>query len=139
MNAEELVPRLGVCAEIFRGDVEGSGGPGLFLRDVDGTEPGVRHPFEGDEVAALIDDCDIHGLADLFCFFLGCGDDTPRIRKLNHDFHFLSVRGEFAHTALDAFSEVFDALRIDCGPIRESGHPACESSAQRSKQLPGHA
>jgi hypothetical protein len=49
------------------------------------SEPGVRPLFERNEGAALIYDGDIHGPADLFCFFLRCGDDAPRIWKLNHD------------------------------------------------------
>jgi hypothetical protein len=79
VDAEELVAGLGVGAEVLGGDVEGAGGPGFFLRDVDGAEPGVGHALEGDEVAALVDYGYVHGLLEFFSFFLGCGDDAAGV------------------------------------------------------------
>src|SRR4030081_1951149 len=43
VDAEELVARLRVIAEVFGGDVEGAGGPGFFDGDIDGAKPGVVH------------------------------------------------------------------------------------------------
>src|ERR1700677_494754 len=46
VDAEELAAGLRVRREIFGGDVEGAGGPGLLLGDVDGADPGVGHALE---------------------------------------------------------------------------------------------
>jgi hypothetical protein len=84
VDAEELLAGLGVVAEVLGGDVEGAGGPGLFLGDVDGAEPGVGHALEGEEVSALVDDGDVHGLADLLGLMLCGGDDAACVLKLDH-------------------------------------------------------
>jgi len=79
VDAEELVARLRVIAEVFGGDVEGAGGPGFFDGDVDGAEPGVVHADVGDEVAAGVGYGDIHGLADFGGFLFGGGDDAAGV------------------------------------------------------------
>ena len=83
VDAEELVAGLGVFAEVFGGDVEGAGGPGLFDGDIDGAEPGVFHALEGEEIAAGVDDRDVHGLTDLFGLFGGGGDDAAGVGELD--------------------------------------------------------
>jgi len=79
VNTEELIAGLRVRSEIFGGDVEGSGGPGFFDRDIDGADPGVVHADVGDEVATDVSDGDVHGLADLGGFLFGCGNDAAGV------------------------------------------------------------
>ncbi len=70
---------LGVRGEVFGGDVEGAGGPGLFDGDVDGADPGVVHANVRDEVSAGVGYCDVHGLADFSSLLFGCGDDAAGV------------------------------------------------------------
>src|SRR5271170_5293754 len=79
VDAEELISRLRVRGEIFCGDVEGTGGPGLFDGDVDGAEPRVVHADVGDEVASGVGYGDVHGLTDFGGFLFGCGDDAAGV------------------------------------------------------------
>jgi hypothetical protein len=79
VDAEELVAGLGVGGEIFGGDIEGAGCPGLFDGDVDGAEPGVVHADVRDEVAAGVGYGDVHGLANFDGFLFGCGDDAAGV------------------------------------------------------------
>lgn len=79
LDAEELLIRLRVLAEVLRRDVERLRGPGLVDRDVDAADPGAVLPDVGDEVAAGVDDGDVHRLADLIGLLLCGGDDASGV------------------------------------------------------------
>jgi hypothetical protein len=79
VDAEELIARLGVLGEILGGNVEGAGGPGFLLGDVDGAKPRVGHALEGDKVSAFVDYGYIHWLTKFFGLFFGCGDDAAGV------------------------------------------------------------
>ena len=85
-------PDWELFAEVLGRDIEGARGPGLVDGDVDGAEPGVGHTLEGEEVAAFVDDGDVHGLADFFGFLLGRGDDAASVCELNHESSFRGCR-----------------------------------------------
>lgn len=76
---EKLVAGLRVFAEVLGSDVEGAGGPGFLLRDVDGAKPGVLHALESEEVASGVDDGDVHGLTDVFGLLGSGGDDAAGV------------------------------------------------------------
>jgi hypothetical protein len=79
VDAEELVAGLREGAEGSGFDVEGAGGPGLLLGDVDRADPGAVHALEGEQVSAGADDRDVHGLLNLFGLLGGGGDDAAGV------------------------------------------------------------
>src|SRR5690606_26493166 len=95
LDAEELLGRLRVVAQILRRDVEGLRGPGLVDRDVDAADPSAVLADVRDEVAAGVDDGDVHGLADLGGLLLGGGDDATCVFEVDggHDFSLMYPLG----------------------------------------------
>jgi hypothetical protein len=79
VDAEELIAGLGVLGEILGGNVEGAGGPGFLLGDVDGAKPSVGHALEGDKVSTFVDYGYVHWLTKFFGLFFGCGNDAAGV------------------------------------------------------------
>src|SRR5690606_24816530 len=69
--------------------------PCLVDRDVDAADPGAVLPHMRDEIAAGIDDRDVHGLSDLGGLLLCGGDDAARILEVHggHDLLLLFLPG----------------------------------------------
>src|SRR5207253_2679074 len=106
MDPEELATGLRDLGQIFRGDVEGPRGKGLFDGNINAAHPGVVHAHVSDQIAAGIRHGDVHRTFDLLRLAL-CGRyDFSRIFKRNHlrllqwtaelDFSYLRSRVESA-------------------------------------------
>ncbi len=77
VDAEERRARLAEATELGCLYIKGSRCPGLVDGDVDGADARVVHAGVRDEVAADVDDGDVHWAADGLGFGLGGFDDTP--------------------------------------------------------------
>src|SRR6266851_1683573 len=77
MNAEERAARLAVAAEFGSLHIERPRRPGLVDCDVDRTDTGVVHANVRDEVAARIDDGDVHRAAEGAGFGFSALNDLP--------------------------------------------------------------
>jgi hypothetical protein len=77
VDAKEWSAWLAEAAEFGGVHVEGAGGPGLVDGDVDGADAGIIHVDMGDEVAACIDDGDVHRAVDGPGFGLDGFNETP--------------------------------------------------------------
>jgi len=82
MNSEELTARLRILREILRRNIEGTGSVGLVNRDVDAADPGAVHADMRNQVAAFVDDSNVHGLSDLTSLpFRGLNDSTCFLQR----------------------------------------------------------
>ena len=81
-----LLPAMLIpCAAAYRlarFNIEGARGPGLLLRDIDGTQPGILHALKGKQVTASIGDSDTHRLFNLLSLLGGGGDDAAGVDEL---------------------------------------------------------
>src|SRR5690242_10029772 len=80
----ELLSGLRLHREILRGEVERASGVRLVDRDLDRSEPGSVHAYMRDQVAAAVDDRDVHRLPHLRCLLLGGRDHAARLLQLHH-------------------------------------------------------
>ena len=85
VNAEELIARLAVFSEFLGRDVEGARGECFVDRNINRADPGVVHADMSDQVGPLVDDGDVHRLADFRCFFFGGGDNAAGVGEFQHE------------------------------------------------------
>src|SRR5580658_1196729 len=84
MNPKELLPRLTRPAQLLRRDVKGARGPGLLDRYVDASQPCPFHALKRQQIAAAINDGNVHRLTNLRGFFRRAGDDLSRFNQIKH-------------------------------------------------------
>jgi hypothetical protein len=85
VDAKKLLARLAVFGELRGFDIESARRERFVDRDIDAADPGAIHAHMADEIAAAIDDGDVHWLTDFVRLAFRSGDDAARITKSNHD------------------------------------------------------
>src|SRR2546423_13396953 len=75
-----------MSSEVFSSDVESTGRIGFLDANINAADPGAAHAHVRYEVATFIGDCDVHRLANLFCFLLCGRDHAARVFKTYHSF-----------------------------------------------------
>src|ERR1700678_619955 len=84
VNPEELVARLGKLGKLLGWNVESPRGPGFVDGDIYASDPGLVHADVSDQVAASVDDGDIHRLGDFFGFSFGRSQNAFCICECDH-------------------------------------------------------
>src|SRR5579863_5467208 len=79
VNSEKLSSRLRMSSQVFGRDVESPRGIGLLDRDIDAPQPRSIHTHVRNQVAALIRNCNVHGLADFFGLLFSGGNHPARV------------------------------------------------------------
>src|SRR3712207_2178327 len=87
VDAVELPTGLGRFGQVLGGDVEGAGSEGFVDGDLDGADPRPIHAHVRNEVPSSVDDCYVHGLADLLGLPFGGRDDPTCLFEANGSWH----------------------------------------------------
>src|SRR5438876_11954300 len=71
MNPEKLSTGLGMCCQVLRGNIEGTGGKGLVDGNINTADPSSVHPGVSNQVPSFIDHGYVPRLTNFLCLFLG--------------------------------------------------------------------
>src|SRR5579862_8782952 len=79
--AEELIAALRIFGQSLGFDVKGAGRERFIHGDVDASNPGSLHAFEGHEICSRVDNRNVHRDTNFGGFLLAAADDIPRLLK----------------------------------------------------------